>query len=415
LFLLICEKSAMNSLSWKNVAMTAVVVRSSMFAASFSMSMSSTTLSSPIISNKSVPSLQNGMDYTQIGSSSLIASKICMGTMTFGKQNTLEEGVEQLNLAFDEYGINFLDTAELYPVPPAADTQGRTDEIVAAFMKSRKREDVILATKVAGRSDMGYLRKGSDMTKMSRDQILESVDSSLKRLETDYIDLLQIHWPDRYAPVFGQRDFSPSKIREDTVPFEEQLSTMKELVDSGKVRYIGVSNETPYGVCTMMSLAQQDPSLYSKIVSIQNSYSLVVRKDYEGGLAEACHYHKVGLLPYSPLAGGVLTGKYNQSPELIPDGSRFKMFKGYMERYLGSLNSKACIEYGAIAKKAGLTPTELALSWCYHREHVCSTIIGATSIPQLTENLKSYDIRLDDDILEEIEDVYQIYRDPTKT
>ena len=328
------------------------------------MSMTSTqsetkrVLSSPIVSNKSVPSLKNGMDYTKVGSSDLIVSKVCMGTMTFGNQNTLEEGVEQLNLAFDEYGINFIDTAEMYPVPTNAETQGKTDQTVAAFMNqdSVKREDVILATKVAGRSGfIDWLRKDKSTTIVSREQIIESVDSSLERLDTDYIDLLQIHWPDRYVPMFGSDDFDPSKIGDDVISMEEQLSTLKEMVDSGKVRYIGVSNETPYGVCSMMTLAKQEPSLYAKIVSIQNNYSLVNRKDYEAGLAEVCHYHNVGLLPYSPLAGGTLSAKYNRDPDSIPDNSRLKLFKGYMERYLGSYNSEATAEYEKIAKEVSLT------------------------------------------------------------
>lgn len=419
-------KLGMKQSSWKNIALAVVTLAAPQYpfmASGFSMSMSTSTppkttdkvMSSPIISNKSVPSLQNGMDYTRVGSSDLIVSKVCMGTMTFGKQNTLEEGVEQLNLAWDEYGINFLDTAEMYPVPTEPDTQGTTDRTVAAFLKQRKREDVILATKVAGRSDrITWLRKDESPAKVSRAQILESVDSSLERLETDYIDLLQIHWPDRYVPIFGMPDFSPSKIYEDTVSLEEQLSTLKEVVDSGKVRYIGVSNETPYGVMKMMNLAKQEPDLYSKIVSIQNSYSLVNRKDYEAGLAEVCHYENVGSLPYSPLAGGVLTGKYNVDPELIPDNCRLKMFPGFMDRYLGSQNNLASKEYEAVAKEAGVTPTQLALSWCYHNEHVCSTIIGATTIPQLTENLKSYDIKLDDDTMDKINDVYKKYTDPTK-
>lgn len=405
---------------WRNVAIAIASLSAGAkpgLVSGFSMKMSTETqkiMSSPTISNKSVPGLKNGMDYTKVGSSDLLVSKVCMGTMTFGKQNTLEEGVEQLNLAFDEYGINFLDTAEMYPVPTDAETQGMTDKTVAAFMKGRKREDVVLATKVAGRSDrITWLRKDGSPAKVTRDQILESVDSSLERLETDYIDLLQIHWPDRYAPIFGQPDFMPSKIY-DATTFEEQLSTLKEVIDSGKVRYIGVSNESPYGVCSMINLAQQDPSLYAKIVSIQNSYSLVVRKDYEAGLAEACHYNNVGLLPYSPLAGGVLSGKYNVSPELIPEKARLKLFPGFMDRYLGSQNNEASKAYEALAKETGLTPTELALSWCYHREHVCSTIIGATSIPQLTENLKSYDIQLEEETMKKIDEIYKQYTDPTK-
>ena len=375
---------------------------------------STTATPSSVVENKSVPSLENGMDYVKLGSSDLLVSKVCMGTMTFGKQNTQEEGVEQLNLAWDQYGINFLDTAEMYPVPGSAETKGKTDETVAAFLKSRKREDVVLATKVSGRSDrFDWLRKDGSSTEVNRKQILESVDASLERLGTDYIDLLQIHWPDRYTGgLFGQPDFSPSNLKESN-SLEEQLSTLNEVIQSGKVRYIGVSNETPFGVCTMIEMAKANPELYPRIASIQNSYSMVVRKDFEAGLAEACYHHNVGLLPYSPLAGGILTGKYADADN-VPESARLNLFPGFMSRYRGSQTEAAAAAYAEVAKEAGVSPTELALAWCYHREHVTSTIIGATSIPQLEENIDAYDVKLDDDILEKIGSVYKKYTDPTK-
>ena len=216
----------------------------------------------------------------------------------------MEEGVEQLNRAFDHYGINFLDTAEIYAVPTKPETQGLTDKTVAKFLKGRKREDVILATKVAGRSDrIDWLPRRKEKTTpvLSREQILDSVEASLERLQTDYIDLLQLHWPDRYTGgLFGTDDFLPSEYEKAPTPteFEETLGALQELVEAGKVRYVGVSNETPYGVCTMAFLAKHYPKLYPKIVSIQNNYSLVVRKDFEAGLAEACYHHNVGLLAY---------------------------------------------------------------------------------------------------------------------
>jgi len=375
----------------------------------------STTLPNHVTKTVKCPGLKNGMEYSQLGDSDLVVSRVCMGTMTFGKQNTLEEGVEQLDLAWDQFGINFLDTAEMYPVPTDAETQGSTDRTVAAFLKKRKRDDVVLATKVAGRSDrINWLREDGSTTVVNRKQILESVDASLTRLGTDYIDLLQIHWPDRYTGgLFGQPDFLPSMKREST-SFEEQLSTLKELVDSGKVRYIGVSNETPFGVCSMVEMAKRDPSLYSKIVSIQNSYSLLVRKDYEAGLAEACYEHDVGLLPYSPLAGGVLTGKYAKGEKNVPPNSRLTLFAGFMDRYLAGQSHKATLRYMEIAEEVGLSPAELALSWCYHREHVASTIIGATSITQLKENIKAFDIKLDDETIKKIDGVYKEFTDPTK-
>lgn len=371
------------------------------------------------VKNVAVPGLENGMDYVKLGDSDLVVSKVCMGTMTFGEQNTLEEGVEQLLKAWDTYGINFLDTAEMYPVPTKADTQGRTDKAVAKFLKTRKREDVVLATKVSGRAKhITWLPRSEANTtpELSRQQILDSVDASLERLETDYIDLLQLHWPDRYiGGFFGSPDFSPSSYEDAPTPieFEETLAALQEVIKAGKVRYVGVSNETPYGVCTMAQLAKQFPDLYPKIVSIQNSYSLVMRKDFEAGLAEACYHHNVALLPYSPLAAGTLSGKY-RNKDSIPENARLKQFPGFMDRYLGSLNERAVNKYCDLATANDMTPAQLALSWCYHNEKVASTIIGATTMEQLDENIKAYDIRLDDAVHDEISKIYKEYPDPTK-
>lgn len=374
------------------------------------------SFSGSITKNVQVPGLENGMDFCKLGSSDLEVSKVCMGTMTFGEQNTLEEGVEQLDLAFDNYGINFIDTAELYPVPGKPGTQGMTDKTVAAFLKNRKREDVVLATKVCGFSDrMTWMpRKEPDTpTSLTKEQILYSVDESLKRLGTDHVDLLQLHWPDRYTGgLFGQPDFSPSQVRE-SVAFEETLEALQQVVEEGKVKYIGVSNETPYGVCSLAELAKNNPTKYPNIVSIQNSYSLVVRKDFEAGLAEACYHHQVGLLPYSPLAGGSLTNKYADKSK-VPEGARYTMFPGFMDRYYGSQNEAAVKAYSEVASAKGMSPAQLALSWCYHREHVASTIIGATTVSQLEEDIKAYDIKLDEDTLAEINQVYKKYTDPTK-
>lgn len=219
-------------------------------------------------------------------------------------------------------------------------------------------------------------------------------------------------YSDRFVGgLFGSTDFSPSEYERnpDPIPFEEQLSALQELVEAGKVRYIGVSNETPYGVCSMVESAKAKK--LPKIVSIQNSYSLVNRKDYEAGLAEACYHHKVGLLPYSPLAGGTLSGKYRKDP---PKTARLMMFPGFMQRYLGSNNEAAVNAYCELAQGEGLTPTQLALSWCFHRELVASTIIGATTLEQLEENIQSYDVRLRDEVHEKIAKIYQQYTDPTK-
>ena len=341
-----------------------------------------------------------------------------MGTMTFGNQNTREEGVAQLNTAFDDYGINFLDTAELYPVPPNKESCGDTDRIVAEFLKGRNRHDVIVATKVCGRAPhINWMSRAQPETpaQLNKEQILHSVDASLERLGgIDHIDLLQLHWPDRYTGgLFGQPDFTSSQFQEDYNAFEDILSALQQVVDEGKVRYIGVSNETPFGVCSMADLAKNHPTLYPKIVSIQNSYSLVVRKDFEAGLAESCYHHKVGLLSYSPLAAGSLSGKYRK-PDEVSDNARLKKFPGFMDRYLGSVNEAAVNAYATLAEDINMTPTQLALSWCYHREHVASTIIGATTMDQLHENIQSYDIRLDDEAMDKIGEIYKQYTDPTK-
>jgi aryl-alcohol dehydrogenase-like predicted oxidoreductase len=215
--------------------------------------------------------------------------------------------------------------------------------------------------------------------------------------------------------MFGQPDFNPDLVSTSPipVPFQEQLEALQQVIREGKVRHVGVSNETPYGLCRFVELAQQFPDLYPRIVSIQNSYSLVVRKDFEAGLGEACYHHNVALLAYSPLAGGVLSGKY-ADPNNLPKNARLRLFPGFMDRYLGSQNEAAVREYTAIAKELGITPAELALSWCYHRNHVSSTIIGATSLGQLDENIRAYDIRLDESTLEKINSVYKRYTDPTK-
>ncbi len=388
-----------------------------------------------IVKNVDCPGLKRGMDYVRLGGDSdLVVSKVCMGTMTYGIQNTLEEGVALLDKAFDEYGINFLDTAEIYPIPPNAETQGDTDRCICEFLKKRDRKEVILATKVAGRNPMmKYLPRGENSNPeegadLTRQQILDSVEESLKRLGTHYIDLLQIHWPGRYTGGrFGQADFLPSEYEDEfkkqaPVSLKEQLAAIKELIDAGKVRYFGVSNETPYGICAMAALSDHFPELYPKCVSIQNSYSLVVRKDYEAGNAEACYHHNVSLLPYSPLASGTLSGKYRKEipkdENAIPP--RLTRYPGYMARYLGSENEGAVNAYCALAEKYDMSPSELALSWCYHNELVASTIIGATSMEQLEENLKAYDLRLDDVEVEgssmdkEISKIYMRYTDPTK-
>ena len=357
------------------------------------------------------------MEYAKLGDSDLTCSKVCLGTMTWGEQNSLEEGVAQLDRAFDGYGINFLDTAEMYPVPTKAETQGQTDLTVGAWLRSRagRRSEVVLATKVAGASErITWLRESGKGTRVSRADIIESVDASLRRLGTDYIDLLQIHWPDRYVPLFGADAYDPALERDDAVPLGEQLRALDELVRAGKVRHVGVSNETPFGVCSFAELAAREG--LPKIVSIQNSYSLLVRADYENGLNECCspRNHNVGLLAYSPLAGGILSGKYMGDEQGAP-GSRFTLFPGFMERYQLSRAKMAVAAYAEVARKHGLSPAQLALAWCYSRPWVASTIIGATTLPQLEENIEAYQLEFTDEMNDDVNAVYKEFRDPSKT
>ncbi|KAG0581495.1 hypothetical protein KC19_4G256800 [Ceratodon purpureus] len=280
------------------------------------------------------------MQYRKLGDSDLVISEITLGTMTWGNQNTEKEAHEQLSYAFDN-GINIFDSAEAYPIPMTAETQGRTDRYISTWLKTMPRDKVIVATKVAGYSEKStYLRDSGKTLRVNEENITESVEKSLKRLGTDHIDLLQIHWPDRYVPLFGDKMFDPKKVR-DSVPILDQLQALKNVVDQGKVRYVGVSNETSWGVMEFTRLANE--LNLPKIVSIQNSYSLLVRTQFEVDLVEVClpQNCNVGLLAYSPLAGGSLTGKYILNPEASSSG-RFNLFPGYMGRYNKSL-ARVCL------------------------------------------------------------------------
>ncbi|GFQ07467.1 protein tas [Phtheirospermum japonicum] len=281
------------------------------------------------------------LQYKKLGDSDLIISEITLGTMTFGEQNTEKEAHDQLNYSF-ERGINALDTSEM----------------------------VILATKVAGYSERStYIRDNAKVLRVDANNIRESVEKSLKRLNTDYIDLLQIHWPDRYVPLFGEYVYDPSKWRS-SVPVIEQLRAFQELIDQGKVRYIGVSNETSYGVMEFVHAAKAEG--LPKIVSIQNNYSLLVRCKFELDLVEVCHPNNcnIGLLAYSPLAGGALSGKYLDTDSEAAQRGRFNLFPGYMERYNKSMSKEVTAKYVEVARKHGLTLVELALG-IRTRQTVC--------------------------------------------
>lgn len=360
--------------------------------------------------------LINGMHYRQLGSSDLVVSEVCLGTMTWGEQNSEADAAEQLDLAYDFYGVNFVDTAEIYPVPTKAETQGRSEIALGKWIKARKnRENVVVATKVAGRSDnLAYIRDSGEGTRVRKKDVVEAVDKSLKRLDMDHIDLLQIHWPDRKVPLFGSNArYDPSDAREDDISFQEQLEALDHVVKQGKVRHIGVSNETPYGVTKMAQIGERLG--LPRICSVQNNYSLLVRAEAElSGMPETCvkRNANVGFLAYSPLAGGVLTGKY-QNPESMPADGRLNLFKGFMGRYRNSESERAVKKYMAIAEEFGVTPGMLALKYVYSRGWVTSTIVGATKTSHIRENLRSLNIPLDEKHYQQIQDVYLEFRDPT--
>jgi aryl-alcohol dehydrogenase-like predicted oxidoreductase len=355
-------------------------------------------------------------DRVRLGRSDLLASAITLGTMTWGKQNTEAEAHEQLSYAIDERGLNALDTAEIYPVPPAAETKFLTDKYIGSWLKKRgKRDDLLIFTKVAGYGDRtAWVRDPPETTMLDRRQIVSSVDASLARLGVDTIDLLQAHWPQRYVGgLFGAPSYDIALERPDDggVSFEETLRGFEEVVKAGKVRYIGVSNETSYGVASYARLA--DEHGLPRIQTIQNVYSLLQRGGFETDLAEMCRRADVSLLAYSPLAGGSLSNKYATSTAEELRGARFNLFEGYMKRYNDSLAREAVAEYARVAREAGITPAALALGWVRSRWFVASNIIGATSMAQLKENLDAYDAPpLGDDVIAAIGAVYKKYRDP---
>ncbi|KAJ3670940.1 hypothetical protein LUZ60_008366 [Juncus effusus] len=357
---------------------------------------------------------ENQMVYKTLGDSDLLISEVTLGTMTFGEQNTEKESHEMLSYAF-EHGVNILDTAEAYPIPMKKETQGSTDRYIGNWMKSKPRDKIILATKLCGYSERSsYIRDSGKMCRVDAENIKESVEKSLLRLNTDYIDVLQIHWPDRYVALFGEFSYDSAKWRP-SVPFEDQLKAFQELIDAGKVRYIGVSNETSYGVMEFVH-ASKVMGL-PKIVSIQNSYSLLVRCKFEVDLVEVCHPNNcnVGLLAYSPLAGGVLTGKYMNSNSQSLQTSRLNLFPGYMERYNRSLAQEATRKYVETAKSHNLTPVQLSLAFVRDRPFTASTIIGATSLDQLKEDISAFLTTprpLPAELADEIEAVFKRYKDP---
>jgi aryl-alcohol dehydrogenase-like predicted oxidoreductase len=347
------------------------------------------------------------MIYRPLGRTGLNVSLIALGTMTWGEQNTEAEAHEQLDLALAS-GINFVDTAEMYPVPPKAETQGRTEQYIGSWLKKTgRRKDIVLATKAAGPARQAlrpsHIRGGR--LAFNKANLFEAVDHSLKRLQTDHIDLYQLHWPDRSTNYFGQLGYT-HVADEDTTPIEETLDALQDLVDTGRVRHVGLSNETPWGVSRFLFNAQTRD--VPRVASIQNPYSLLNRS-FEVGLAEMSIREDLGLLAYSPLGFGVLSGKYLGGAK--PEGARLSLFERFA-RYTNPQTDSATAAYVQLFKAHGIDPAQGALAFVNSRPFVTTNIIGATSLTQLKANIASVDVTLPQAVLEGIEAIHKQHPNP---
>lgn len=346
------------------------------------------------------------MEMRKLGRTDIDVSACCLGTMTWGQQNTEAEGHAQMDYAVAR-GVNFFDTAELYAIPPKPETQGKTEEIIGTWFKARgNRDKIILATKVVGRSDMTWHRSMDvKRCRLIKEHIDDALEGSLRRLQTDYIDLYQMHWPDRPAPMFG-RDMAPEEYDIPFEPFEDILDHLNAHVSAGRIRHIGVSNETPYGV--MRFLAESDACDLPRVQSIQNIYNLVSRK-FEEGLDEIAMREQVGLLAYSPLAQGYLTGKYRGGA--LPQGSRKQLFQR-LDRYERPEGLAAIESYLALADRLGLNPAQMALKFCDTRPFTTSTIIGATTMEQLATCMDAFDLAWSEELESEIAALHRAQPSP---
>jgi aryl-alcohol dehydrogenase-like predicted oxidoreductase len=342
------------------------------------------------------------MKYTTLPNTDIKVSKICLGTMTFGNQNTEQEAHEQMNYALTQ-GVNFFDTAEMYAVPPDAATQGKTEEFIGSwFSKHGKRDEVVLATKIAGPSrGMDWIRKDLSFSKTS---LTDALHTSLKRLQTDYVDLYQLHWPERNVNVFGQRNYLHDDSEQWQDNFEDVLHVLDGFIKDGKIRQVGLSNETPYG--TMKFLEASKKGL-PRVQTVQNSYNLLTRS-YEIGMSEVSHRENIGLLAYSPLAFGTLSGKYVQNPETVGRVSKFPRYS----RYSSEQSTYAIKQYLELANKYNLSLTHLALAFVNQQPFVTSNIIGATTMTQLKENILSIDVNLSSEMLEAINQIHDLIPNP---
>jgi aryl-alcohol dehydrogenase-like predicted oxidoreductase len=337
------------------------------------------------------------MKYTTLPHTDIKVSKICLGTMTWGNQNTQDEGFEQMDLALDK-GVNFFDVAELYPVPATAERYADTERIIGNwFAKTGNRDKVVLATKIAGPGDYtAHIRT----TGFSRDALNEAVDNSLKRLQTDYIDLYQLHWPERQTNTFGIRDYKHNPDDQWQDNFNEVLHSLDEIIKSGKIRQVGISNEKAWG--TMRYLEESRAHNLPRMITIQNAYSLINRV-FEGDMAEVALRENIGLLAYSPMAFGVLSGKYIKGT--AADNARLKLFPRFA-RYSGEQATEATKLYLKIAEDHNMTLAQMSLAFVNERPFITSNIIGATSIAQLEENIDSINITLSEDVMEKINAVH---------
>lgn len=342
------------------------------------------------------------MEYRKLGDSDLGVSALALGTMTFGEQNSEADAHAQLDLAVN-HGVNFIDTAEMYPVAPRAETVHLTERHIGSWLKRQQRDKLIVATKITGPARGFSWIRGTP--RINREHITSAIEGSLRRLQTDHVDLYQIHWPDRYVPMFGATGYDVAQER-DSTPITEQLQVLAESVKAGKIRHIGLSNETPWGVSEFVRCAEQLG--LPKIASVQNAYHLLNRT-FENGLAETCRHANIGLLGYSPLAFGWLTGKYLADPNAK---GRITLFSGFGQRYDKPNVPPAVKEYVRIAQEAGLTPATMALAFARTRWFTGSVILGATTLQQLKENLASSEVTLSAEVLEKIEAVHKLYPNP---
>jgi aryl-alcohol dehydrogenase-like predicted oxidoreductase len=347
------------------------------------------------------------MQKIKLGRSDLEVTNVCLGTMTFGEQNTEADAHSQLDYAI-ERGINFIDTAEMYPVKPSAATQGATERYIGTWLKKRgKRDDLVIASKVSGpATHIPWIRDGRSVPDAAN--IRAAVETSLQRLQTDHIDLYQIHWPSRNVPIFGARAFNVQAERPSAVAIEDTLAALGQLIDAGKIGQIGVSNESCWGVSEYIK--QAEVKGLPRIATIQNLYNLTARHYETSLLDETCFREDVSLLAYSPLAFGQLSGKYIDNPNAP---GRLSLFPpDWSPRYLREGVLKAVRLYAELARAHGMTPAQLALAWCGTRWFVGSTIIGATSLAQLKENIDAFELTLSDDVVAAINDIHGMLPDP---